>query len=100
MSTLYKKNSPYSQTPVINNYLDLLRPRQITFRETDSYYEIDNFYDRRPDTMAFDIYGDAGLWWVFAMRNPDVLKDPILGFRAGLKIFVPDKSNLFRDLGL
>jgi hypothetical protein len=100
MVTSYKKNSPYAGTPTRGNYLDNLRFRAVTARTTDAYYEIDTFYDRRPDTMAYDLYGDSGLWWVFAVRNPNVFTDPILGFRAGMKIFVPEKSGLFRDLGL
>lgn len=96
----YSKTSPYSATGVVNNYLDILKFRNISKRPTDTYYEIDAFYHRRPDMMASDFYGDAGLWWVFSVRNPDIIKDPIFDFYAGQKIFVPTKANLMSELGL
>ena len=45
-------------------------------------------------------YGDANLWWVFAMRNPNVLKDPLFDFTTGNTIYVPTKASLQSDLGL
>jgi hypothetical protein len=38
------------------------------------------------------MYQDSGLWWVFAVRNPDVLKDPLLSFTTGAIIYVPTKT--------
>jgi len=32
------------------------------------------------------------LWWVFALRNPDVIKDPIRDFKTGVVIIVPPLS--------
>ena len=40
------------------------------------------------DLLAFDMYGDKDLWWVFAQRNLEKLKDPIFDFEAGTEIFV------------
>jgi len=40
------------------------------------------------------------LWWVFTQRNLDVIQDPIFDFRAGVEIYVPKKSGLFKLLGL
>jgi hypothetical protein len=100
MATKYKKTSPYSQTPMVNNYLGIWNSRAISKKQSDVYYEIDAFYDRRPDIMAYDLYGDPSLWWVFAVRNPSVIKDPIFDFTAGKRIFVPAKATLFNDLGL
>jgi hypothetical protein len=50
--------------------------------------------------LASDLYGDSALWWVFAMRNPNVLKDPLFDFRAGVQIFIPKKATLQQDLGV
>ena len=50
---------------------------------------IQNKFDRRPDLLAFELYGSARLWWVFTHYNRDKFKDPIFDFRAGVKIVVP-----------
>jgi hypothetical protein len=50
--------------------------------------------------LAYDLYGNANLWWVFAQRNPNVIKDPIWDFEEGLRFFIPKKSNVEQALGL
>ena len=40
--------------------------------------------------MAFELFGSARLWWVFAHYNRDVLLDPIMDFTAGTKIIAPN----------
>ncbi len=54
----------------------------------------------RPDLLAFDLYGDAQLWWVFTQRNMDVLEDPIFDFVPGKKIYIPKASGLRTVLGV
>lgn len=100
MATEYSRASPYYNTPKSGNFLDLWVPRNIPMRSTDTYYEIDSFYDLRPDMMAYDLYKNSGLWWVFAVRNPDVIKDPIFDFRTGTRIFVPDVATVTEALGV
>lgn len=56
---------------------------------SDELYEIGHRYDERPDLLAHDLYGDSNLWWVFSLRNPDLLKDPIRDFKSGLGIIIP-----------
>lgn len=55
----------------------------------DEEYIIGHGYEERPDLLAHEIYGNSRLWWVFALRNPDVLKDPIRDFQPGTKIMLP-----------
>jgi hypothetical protein len=50
--------------------------------------------------MAYDLYGNAGLWWVFAARNPNTLFDPIWSFTAGTEIYLPQKRALLTALGV
>jgi hypothetical protein len=57
-------------------------------------------YENRPDLLAYDLYGNAALWWVFIARNPNVIEDPLLDFRAGVSIYIPKKETLVKDLGL
>jgi alpha-L-fucosidase len=100
MSAIYSKSSPYANTPVFGNYLDILEHRKIIKHADDVLYKIDSVYKFRPDMLAFDLYGDAGLWWVFAVRNPNVLKDPVFDFYTGVTIYIPKKTNLITELGI
>lgn len=90
----YNGQSPYADTPVYGNGLDMMEHRNIPKLKEDVLYEIDSVYHNRPDLLSFDLYGTANLWWVFAARNPNVIKDPIFDFYAGRKIYIPLKANL------
>lgn len=90
MASNSKDTSQYVLTPVKNWYLDIWEPRQIPKKDYDKVIIIPPEYDQRPDLLSQQEYGTPKLWWVFAVRNPDVLVDPIGDFVAGLEIFVPD----------
>lgn len=100
MAAEYKKTSPYYNTKTFGKFLDVLENRTIRKLSSDTQYTIDRAYKFRPDLLASDLYGDSALWWVFAARNPNVLKDPLFDFKAGTTIFVPKKETLIVDLGL
>jgi hypothetical protein len=100
MATTYNKSSPYYGTKTFGKFLDILEPRSIRKLSSDVAYQIDRVYKNRPDLLAYDLYGDAGLWWVFASRNPNVLKDPLFDFKPGVVIYIPLKETLVVDLGL
>ena len=40
------------------------------------------------------------LYWVFAQRNMDIIKDPVYDMEPGVEIFIPQGESLFRVLGL
>jgi alpha-L-fucosidase len=96
----YKSSSPYFTTQRFSNFLDVMVNRPITKYDDDVLYEIDKVYEYRPDMLANDMYGNSALWWVFAQRNPNVLKDPLFDFRAGTQIYIPKLTTLNRDLGV
>ena len=100
MAATYSKSSPYYSTNVFGNFLDIMEPRFITQSPDDVLYTIDKVYEFRPDLLAFDLYGDASLWWVFIGRNPNSLNDPIFDFRSGVTIYIPKKDTLVTDLGI
>jgi hypothetical protein len=54
----------------------------------------------RPDLLAYDIYGDSQLWWVFAVRNKDIIKDPVYDMVAGITIRLPQMTTLKQSLGI
>ena len=63
-------------------------------------YTVQVQYTHRPDLLAFDLYGDKNLWWVFSQRNIEILKDPIFDLIAGIEIYIPKGAALTRTLGL
>lgn len=86
--------SPYSSTPIKNNYRDIMVKPFIETSLDDTEYIIEKKYEYRPDRLAHDIYGDESLWFVFQLRNMDVIKDPIFDFKTGKKIYIPIKRNV------
>lgn len=96
----YAKTSPYYTTRQGTETLGLLSKRLFAFEPDDILYEIDSFYDNRPDLLAHDLYNSAKLWWVFMHRNMDVITDPINDFVAGTQIRIPKKTTLEKYLGI
>jgi hypothetical protein len=96
----YSKNSPYFDTSKTNTFLDIMQKRQFTFFKDDAVYVIEQQFQYRPDLLANYLYQDAGLWWVFAVRNPNVLLDPIGDFVSGVSIRIPKQTTLTSALGL
>jgi hypothetical protein len=96
----YAKTSPWADTNQNNFYLDLLEIRPVPSEPDDFRYVIENQYRHRPDLLAYDVYGNAKLWWVFIQRNMSVIKDPIYDFEPGIVIYLPKKTNLEKFLGV
>jgi len=100
MTAKYSKYSPYYATTVTGGFLDVLKYRPIPKNSLDVKYTIDTIYAYRPDLLSSDLYGNSGLWWVFAVRNPNVIKDPVFDFYPGQVIYIPNKSTLISTLGI
>jgi len=98
--TIYSRTSPYFETDQTKGYLDVMKSRDFPFNLDDEVFEITKTYEYRPDLLAFDIYEDVNLWWVFSVRNSSIIKDPIFDFTAGIKIYIPPLDTLTSALGL
>lgn len=96
---MYRATSSYSDTPLTGNTLDVMVNRPIPKLADDVVLTINQTYNMRPDLLAYDLYGDSDLWWVFAQRNPNVLINPLLDFKVGTTIFLPKLSTLRTVLG-
>lgn len=96
----YTRTSPWYSTIQNQMYLENLEIRRIPVSSLDRQYVIDTVYKHRPDMLAYDMYGSAELWWVFAQRNMDIIKDPIYDFEPGTTIYVPQRDALLRFLGI
>ena len=100
-NALYPMTSPYNNTGVVNqNFLDIMVNRPIAKLPDDRYWEITSIYNLRPDLLAYDLYGNSKLWWVFASRNPNTLLDPLFDFVTGTGIYIPLASTLTQSLGV
>ena len=99
MAVNYSKTSPYSNTETFGFFLDVANIPVIPFDPSDTAYRIDNIYEHRPDLLAYDLYGIAGLWWVFYQRNPNTLTAPPLDFKADTRIYIPKITTLRSTLG-
>ena len=97
----YKADSPWFKTRTVNNqYLTLLSIRPIPAEADDTVYTIEEQYTHRPDLLAFDLYENKDLWWVFAQRNMDVLIDPVYDLIPGTQIYIPQGPQLRSLLGI
>ena len=94
-------SSPYSKTSFQpNGALDVLTIRPVPAYTDDPLYTIEPQYTHRPDLLAYDLYGNSKLWWVFAQRNMDTIKDPVFDMVAGVQIFIPKGPSLRNVLGV
>ena len=94
MAKINKTSSPYYTTPLKDFYLDLWKKRNIPAQADDQLITIEAKYEGRPDLLANDLYGSPRLWWVFAVRNMDLLVDPIGDLKTGIQIFAPTKDRI------
>jgi hypothetical protein len=100
MAANYAKTSPYLGTGTWGPFLDVWAGKTIPADPSDALYQIDPPYNLRPDLLAYDLYQDSNLWWVFAVRNPNTLIDPVFGFTAPTVIYIPTKAVVQQALGL
>jgi hypothetical protein len=96
----YSNTSPYYTTLDTGSHLDILNFRDIPAELDDIPFVVTQQYNNRPDLLAYDLYNDARLWWVFAVRNKNVIKDPVFDMVAGQRIFLPKLSTINSALGL
>lgn len=95
----YDSTSPYYLTQYSQFFLDVMVNRPIPKLNDDQLFKINQTYQYRPDLLAFDLYDNSGLWWVFYQRNPNTLTAPPLDFKADTLIYLPKITTLRNVLG-
>ena len=93
-TTLYNNNSLYYTTNQNTWRLSLWNARDIPVMSSDQVLVLDQVYQYKPDLLAYDLYGSSRLFWVFMMRNKDLIFDPIYDMVAGMTLLVPTKDSL------
>lgn len=96
----YDATSPYYQTEYSQFFLDVMVNRPVPKQDDDILFKINLTYQYRPDLLAFDLYDNSKLWWVFYQRNPNTLQAPPLDFKADTVIYVPKITTLRNVLGI
>lgn len=96
----YNITSPYFLTNNVQFYLDVMTDRPLPKEIDDTLFEITQTYQYRPDLLAYDLYKESGLWWVFYQRNPNTLIAPPWDFEAGRTIYLPKITTLQTILGI
>jgi hypothetical protein len=96
----YDQASPYYTTQYSQYFLDTMVNRPIPKLPDDQYFTINLTYQYRPDLLAFDLYENAGLWWVFYQRNPNSISKPPIDFTSGTRIYLPKITTLQSVLGI
>ena len=95
MDAKYSAVSPYATTGFdAEDHLGYFKIRPIPSQPDDFLYTVEPQYNHRPDLLAYDLYNDPKLWWVFAQRNMDVLIDPIYDLIPGTKIYITQRPQL------
>ena len=96
----YDATSPYYLPGYSQFFLDTMTNRPIPALTDDILFNINLTYQYRPDLLAYDLYSNSRLWWVFYQRNPNTLTRPPLDFAAGVQIYLPNISTLQTVLGI
>ncbi len=88
-------SSPYKNTPFTQSgALGMLNIRPVPAYLDDQLYEIEPQYNHRPDLLAYDLYRDNRLWWVFGQRNLDIIEDFVYDIKTGTKIYIPQPDKV------
>ena len=92
---MYKENSPWNKTSIIDNtVLDIMNKRILFPDPNDEVYVIPQEFDERPDLCSYEMYGTAKYWWIFAVRNSNDIEDQIRDFSAGKTIRLQTIENI------
>ena len=100
MAIAYDSTSPYFETGYSQFFLDTMVNRPIPRQDDDLSFTINRTYQYRPDLLAYDLYQNAALWWVFYQRNPNTLTAPPLDFAVDVQIYLPKMTTLKSALGI
>lgn len=96
---MFSKTSPYAKTPINGKFIGLYRHRPITKHTDDQLIKILPKYNNRPDLLSYDLYGTPEYWWIFGVRNPNLIRDVIWDMVTGIEIYVPSADHLQKVIG-
>lgn len=95
--TLYDTKSYLKDASYKNFYLDVAKLPVIS-AATGNYVVVPPECENRIDLFSYQQYGSSRYWWLIALANADLIKDPIWDFTAGLTVLVPKNAALLEKL--
>jgi hypothetical protein len=51
----------------------------------------------RIDLFSYQQYKTSRLWWIIAMANADIIRDPTWDFKSGMVVFVPRDASIISN---
>jgi hypothetical protein len=98
-SSISQKSSRYIQGGYVDRVGDNLgwwEPTSFERSTTDINLIIEARYSRRPDLLAYKLYGSASLMWFILQYNG--ISDPIEEFVEGVSITFPTRQRLLGEM--
>jgi hypothetical protein len=95
--TMYTTNSYLRDSRYRSFYLDVAKLPIIANVTGDSVI-VPPECENRIDLFSYQQYGSSRYWWMIALANADLIKDPIWDFTAGLTVLVPRDTALLEKL--
>lgn len=89
------QTEPTVQYPKITRYRSSTRYPDVPLSENDVF--LYTIRGDRLDNLAYQFFGDASLWWIISIANPDLPNDslyPTLGFQLRIP---SDTTQIIRD---
>lgn len=88
----FKKNTRYTGGLISKNrsnqdFLILRKPLQLLESDGDIFITVTQEYEKRPDLVSSQVYGDPDLWWVIYEFNG--IRDPFFDLKAGQLLRIP-----------
>lgn len=96
MSAIYDKKSYLRNTTTRRFYLDVAKLPS-TAGVGGKTVVVPPECENRIDLFAFQQYGSSRYWWMIALANADIIRDPLWDFHAGMVVFVPDSTKLSEE---
>ena len=98
---VYNKNSFLKNADNMSFYtgLNYMNLPAIEQSVTDEKFLITKKYANRPDLVANDKVGTSELWWVLALSNLEIIKDPLTDFTEGKVIRLISRDRAIKISG-
>lgn len=94
---VYDNRSFLKDTEFKNFYLDVSRLPKFS-KNRGILVKVPPQCENRIDLFSYQQYGSSRLWWVIALANADIIRDPIWDFKAGMTVFVPREADLIEKM--
>lgn len=99
MADFHRRDSFLRNAGTFEGFLDINSLPKIPADAFELDYKIKEAHNGRPDILAMELYGSPRLWWVFALKNPDIIKDPLNDFKPGVVIKIPSPETVKSFVG-